>query len=268
MNCDNSTRNHSRNTSLANLQYLDSRYAVADVAKLITYLKEQYGEDTPVIAHGFDIGGALAVWLRQRYPDLVDGVWVSHAAVHARKDFGEYLVNIGNSIRSIGGQQCYTDLEAAFTRMGALHDMGAYSTLEENFSLCSGFTGTDRYEEAIFFAYHALFLSEILRYSHVYGIDVLCGTLDNAEDKMLGLATFFGLMEVPCLDLDAFAQLEIFRNEEWDSNSTEFGLRQISYQFCREFGWFRSSSYADQPFGSRFPVEIFEEECGFLFGPV
>lgn len=256
----------SRNTSLLNLQYLDSRYAVADLANLVQHLRAQHG-NPPVIAHGYDHGGALAVWLRQRYPHLVDGVWASSASLLARKDFGEYMANIGIAIRQVGGDRCYQDIEEAFGNMGTLYDNGDYATLEEHFYLCQPFSQSDPIEEAAFFAYYSQVLSEILRYSHALGIETLCDYLDGHEDPMVGVANFIKLVLPVCVPLNVYEQIEMYQNVDWDTEATELGLRQLSYQYCREFGWFRSSSYDNQPFGNRFPVENFHDACQLLYGP-
>lgn len=248
------------------LQYLDTRYALADVANLIVHLRSEYG-NVPVIAHGYDHGGALAVWMRQRYPELIDGVWASSASLHARKDFGEYLVNIGEAIRSIGGDQCYNLTEDAFTNMGAYYDRGDFDTLEQYFDVCQPLIPNSAIQEAEFFAYYTLALSEILRYAHSFGIETLCDMLDDHEDPMEGLANFIKLVLPVCANLDSYNQLYVMMDEGWDTEASELGVRQLSYQYCREFGWFKAATYLNQPFGRRFPIELFQEQCAFMFGP-
>lgn len=252
---------------MLNLQYLDTRYALADVANLITHLRSVYG-NVPVITHGYDHGGALAVWLRQRYPDLVDGVWASSASLHARKDFGEYLVNIGDSIRKVSGEHCYQRTQLAFDNMGALYDQGEYERLEEIFYLCHPITPNDHVVEAQLFAFYALAVSEILRYAHSYGVQLMCEFMEENEDPMLGLAEFAQLVFPTCIPLDGARGIDIYLDESWELSELTLGGRQLAYQYCREFGWFRSSSYINQPFGSRFPVELFQDQCAQVFGPI
>lgn len=218
------------------------------------------------MVHGYDQAGALAVWLKQRYPDLVDGAWVSSASLHARKDFGEYLVNIGNVIRSVGGSVCYQNTERAFQNLATYYDSGDFATIERYFKLCQPLKAGDMYQEAQLFAFHALALSEILRYSHAHGIETMCDFLDDYDDPMQGLANFIYMVLQVCVPLDAYDQLIQYTNVEWDTESTELGMRQLSYQLCREFGWFKASSYSNQPFGDRFPVDLFQDQCYLLFG--
>lgn len=236
------------------------------MANLITHLRAQYG-NVPVIAHGYDHGGALAVWLRQRYPHLVDGVWASSASLHARKDFGEYLVNIGESIRKVGGDECYNNTEQAFTNMGTYYDQRDFARLESHFDLCEPINATDPYVEAQFFAFYALALSEILRYSHSHGVATMCDFLDDYEDPMEGFGSFIRLVLPICVPLTGFESVEAGMSEDWDDIINELGGRQSSYQLCREFGWFRSASYVNQPFGDRFRIELFQDQCAMLFGP-
>lgn len=251
---------------MVNLQYLDTRYALADISNLITHLRSEYG-NVPVILHGYDHGAALAVWTRQRYPDLVDGVWASSASLHARKDFGEYLVTIGNSIRKVGGDKCYQDTEQAFKNMATLYDQGNFEALERLFSVCQSITPNDPVVEAQFFSYHALALSEILRFAHSFGVETLCNFLDEYEDPMEGLASFIKLVIPTCATLEGYSQMYMYMDEAWDTGATELGVRQLLYQYCREFGWFRASSYINQPFGNRFHIDLFQEQCAMLFGP-
>lgn len=257
---------HSSDLSLANLQYTDSRYAVDDVAALIRHLQTEYGTE-PVIVHGFGHGGAIAVWLRQRYPELVDGVWAAAATVSARMDFGESLVLIGASIRQVGGQECYERTEMAFTQMEWLYYGNLHNMIEEKFNICEPFTGA-RNEVAIFFSTYALAFVQILRTTHTYGIDLYCQYMDEAEDEIGGFASFIQLIVPDCVSLDYDAQVEAVQDVSWDNVHNYVGARQLSYQQCREFGWFSSSSYLNQPFGSRFPVQLFQQMCIDLFGPV
>lgn len=51
------------------------------------------------------------------------------------------------------------------------------------------------------------------------------------------------------------------------SNVTDFsGIRQWFYQSCSEFGWYPTSGSQNQPFGSKFPLDLYTSICAELFG--
>lgn len=256
-----------RNTSFFNLQFLDSRYAVDDVAALVTSIRNQYSAGS-VIVHGFDHGGAIAVWLSHRYPSLVDGVWASSATLLAQKDYSVFLTNVAEDIRVIGGQECYHQTELAFARMESLYASGNFQTLEASFNLCDNFTPGDMVEGAVFFAAYSLALGQLIRYSHRMGVDTLCNYYDSHDDPMDALASFINQLLPDCVPVSAYSQLTIFQDVNWDSAGHVNGMRQITYQFCRELGWYVSSSGADHPFGHRFPLELFQQQCFYLLGPM
>lgn len=253
---------------MANLQHLDSRFAVDDVAALIRHLQVEYGPELPVIVHGFDHGGAIAVWLKHRHPELVTGVWAASATVLARKDYGEFMVNVGKVIRKIGGDECYDRTETVFKRMDQYYSTGQYAILDEKFNLCVPLNPSNPIEGGVLFATYALVLGSALRYSHAVGIAQYCQMLMDSEDELTGFAQYVNTALVACLDVNAVANFEQFRNVDWDAITNEVGQRQLTYQLCRELGWFRSSTYDNQPFGNRFPIDLFHQQCQFIFGPV
>lgn len=257
-----------RNTSIANLQYLNSRYAVDDVAALLTHIIDEH-QPGAVILHGFDHGGAIAVWVAHRYPHLVDGLWASSATVVAIKDYGAYLTNVAEDIRVIGGQECYHNTELAFNRMEQLYGSGSYAELEAVFNVCDPFTPGDMIEGSVFFAGYSLTLGTIIRYSHQFGVESLCGYYENHDDPMVALGSFLGaFFGDECVPISGYSQLTIFANVTWESFAHVNGMRQITYQFCREFGWYVSSSGGNHPFGNRFPIELFQQQCQYVFGDV
>lgn len=251
---------------MSNLGFLDSRYAVDDVANLVSHLKEEY-QTGAVIAHGFDHGAAVSVWLAHRHPHLVDGVWASSATILAMKDNSLFLTNVAEDIRIIGGEECYQKTEQAFERMEALYAAGNYVVLEEAFNLCSSFSPRDDSEAFAFFYTYVLTLGSVVRYSHRAGVEVMCNYLDTYENPMIGFASFIVGMLPDCVQINYHDLLDDIRDSRWESEALVMGMTQITYQYCREVGWFVSSSGENHPFGNRFPIERFQQQCENLFGP-
>lgn len=133
--------------SLESLQYLSTDQGLGDLVNLITFIKESNEtlRDAKVIAGGSGYGAALAVWLRQSRPDLVDGVWASSAWLHAIPDFYEFGTNTAISVRIYGGLICYDNLAAAFEEMEHHFVSGHYEILRDGLNLCDtehGLNGT------------------------------------------------------------------------------------------------------------------------------
>lgn len=234
----------------------------------MAHIKEVYSAGA-VIAHGMDHSGAISVWLAHRYPNLVDGVWASSASLVAQKDYSVYLTHVAEDIRVIGGAECYHQTELAFERMEYLYSRGDFAPIEAAFNLCSPFTPGDPIEGAVFFAAYAMGIGATIRYTHRVGVESLCRYYENHEDPMVALGSFANSTNIyNCVPLDAYSQLTIFQNVTWESTAHDYGMRQLTYQNCRELGWYVSSSGADHPFGKRFPIELFQQQCYYLFGPM
>lgn len=74
---------------MENLQYLNSKQAVSDVAYLIKNLTSTIPclKNSKVIVSGGSYAGLLAILLKNMYPDLVNGVWASSAPLMAKTKF-------------------------------------------------------------------------------------------------------------------------------------------------------------------------------------
>lgn len=64
-------------------------------------------DSSKVILFGEDYGATLAVWAKQKYPHLIDGVWASSAQVRPVINHGHLTINIGQAYRQAGGDRCY-----------------------------------------------------------------------------------------------------------------------------------------------------------------
>ena len=60
---------------LSKTGYLTSEQAVADLAQIISHIKDTIAgaKDSPVIVFGGSYPGMLAAWARIKYPHLIDG---------------------------------------------------------------------------------------------------------------------------------------------------------------------------------------------------
>ena len=89
-----------KNMSLDSLKYLSSRQALADMAQFSSYISHEYKmtKSNRWIAYGGSYSGALAAWMRIKYPDFVYAAVATSAPVLAEYDFKEYLEVVKNSL--------------------------------------------------------------------------------------------------------------------------------------------------------------------------
>jgi lysosomal Pro-X carboxypeptidase len=68
---------------VSNLAWMTSEQALSDYAVLLTYLKGSIAgaANTKVISFGGSYGGMLSAWIRQKFPNIVDGAIAASAPV-------------------------------------------------------------------------------------------------------------------------------------------------------------------------------------------
>ena len=86
--------------STANLEYLSSRQALADIAKFHDHMVSEYHmtDANRWIAYGGSYPGSLSAWLRIKYPERIFGAVATSAPVLAEFDFKEYLEVVKDSL--------------------------------------------------------------------------------------------------------------------------------------------------------------------------
>lgn len=82
------------------LKYLSSQQALADMAQFRSFVARKYkmSSRNRWIAYGGSYAGALAAWVRIKYPDSFHGAVATSAPVQAEFDFKQYLEMIENSL--------------------------------------------------------------------------------------------------------------------------------------------------------------------------
>lgn len=260
-------------TATANLRFFSTDQALADLAHLITFVKRSDPSlaDSKVILYGVDYGASLAVWARQKYPHLVDGVWASSARLRAEFDFAEQHENTANTLVQIGGLRCYRQLERAYEQIEELLVNQEYETIESLFNLCSELTNTTEGIATLMGGLAASYETKF-EFEQQNEIERFCGLMtspENDDDALTRYARYTAeiFLGLPCVEVDYENILNMFIQVEWDSVATIGGGRQLTYQGCTEFGHFASSASPYQPFGDRFAVEIYSNTCNEIFGP-
>ncbi|CRK86495.1 CLUMA_CG000124, isoform A [Clunio marinus] len=261
------------NLELENLKFLKTDQNIADIAHLVTWIKASNPSlaDSKVIAYGERYGASLAVWTRSKYPHLIDGVWASSARLNAVFDFTQMLEAIANTIVQIGGLRCYQQIERAYEQIEELLQNQEYEVIENSFNLCSSITNTTTGIGTLMNGL-AVIYSTRFSYGRPSETEEFCELMTsdlNDDDAFTRYSRYtrdifwFG----PCIFIDYEYIRKMYSEIEWESLAAENSLRQTFYQMCSEFEHFTSSSSPYQPFGSRFPVEIFSSACTDVFGP-
>lgn len=127
--------------SVNDLKYLTIEQSLADLAHFVREITsdKELNATGGVIVAGSSYSAILAVWFRQKYPHLVKGAWASSAPLQAKLDCFEYTEKVGESIRTLGGDKCYKDIERTFKAIENLFAKNDKDTLINLFNICENF---------------------------------------------------------------------------------------------------------------------------------
>jgi thymus-specific serine protease len=240
----------------------------------VQFIKTQYyyTANSNVILFGKGIGAAVAVWAKQKYPHLINGVWASSAPLYTSLNFREYMENVGYTLRSIGGQRCYDRIEEAFRRLEQVVARGErLGDIRNEFRLCSEINHNDPLEVASFFQGLAMVFGTFVESAAYPDIESACVSMVNSQRQGDVEAVAQWMMReylenIPCLEIGHSDQLRIFSDERWDTTATTQGRRQEFYRRCTQLSNYPTSDSNDQPFGNSFNTNEFTQSCELLFG--
>uniref|UniRef100_K3XC23 Uncharacterized protein n=1 Tax=Globisporangium ultimum (strain ATCC 200006 / CBS 805.95 / DAOM BR144) TaxID=431595 RepID=K3XC23_GLOUD len=246
--------------SLANLRYLSSEQALADLAQFHAFLSDKYGlsEDTKWVGFGGSYPGNLAAWVKLKYPALFAGTIASSAPVLAKTDFFEYMEVVGDGLRYFGGGECYHAVETSVIALRKLMDGGreGREQVTKLFSPC--YPMTNEYDDSVFEGSVMSAFQGIAQYNTltpgVLTLSDVCTHFSNASVTPVELLASFLVKTrevdgTACLDSkfegEKNATVDILRNATFDGKSSS---RQWVYQTCNEFGYFQTSTSKHSPF--------------------
>lgn len=209
----------------------------------------------------------MVVWMRQKYPHLVNGVWASSAPVNAEVDFARYKDVMSEAINRIGGDECHGIFKNAFVQMEQVVDSGNASRIDQAFKLCAPLNLTQ--DVAHFFFETSDIVGGLVQTHRTGNIERACNFLkrekeQNEKDDLEAFAAWVNQGSLMCLDMSYEKNVQKYRNIEWGSEANR-QMRQWTYQTCSEFAWFQTSSSTDQIFGTLYPLEYFVKICQDLY---
>ncbi|XP_052867836.1 putative serine protease K12H4.7 [Anopheles cruzii] len=263
------------NLSAANMRFLRTEQVLFDLIEWIDFLKREVVGDpnARVILHGVAYGGSLASWARQRFPNIIDGAWASSAPVRATSSFPEFAEDVGQLIRSYGGDECYNRIFQAFHTAQNLLDAGQTTLLSNMFNTCDPINVSDPIEvELFFFAMMLSLEAAMVEDLEIESLERVCNALtstqfDTGLDALSNLLMDRYADARECFDLSFENFVRYLTDEDIEAEQNlEYGLRQSNYHDCTEFGLFPTLSSANQPFGDRVTYALFLAECQAAFG--
>jgi hypothetical protein len=248
-----------------NLKWFTHDQSVADIAEFASFIKEQYF-DAPVILWGREHGANLAIWARQKYPNVIDGAWASSPRINAIPEATEYIPHSIKKLREIGGTECAQVITDAFNMVEEAFQSGNTSYVEDRLFSCGPINVTNEYDMTTFTYFYAVNIPVILsrmKYSEIEG----------ACSIMLGRNTPENL---PSNAVDAFARWYVdtllkpqsyscipnnfktymatyYQGTTWTEFATLSGRRQRVWLNCAQHGQFQVANNGQgHPFGTRF----------------
>lgn len=266
-------------TTVENLRFLTVHQALGDLAQFISFIKANYygAANSRVILWGRGYGGSLAVWARQKYPNLVDGVWASSAPINAVMEFPQFMSNAYYTINSIGGPECGNIIGGAFRIIEDAIRLRDTAYVEERLRLCSPID-IDIEEEVtrLFYGIAADIGYSFISNARYPDIDEKCITMralnnpsDLPENDLDAFARWFVdeyNRNLECLDYNNTAYLSLYQQTSWNTVSTIAGRRQNFWLQCTQLGQFAISNEGeDHPFGWRFGISFFRQWCAQAF---
>ncbi|KAJ2950873.1 hypothetical protein O0L34_g5233 [Tuta absoluta] len=186
--------------------------------------------------------------MRSIYPDIVDCAWASSAPVLAKKDFVEYLEQVGEDFMKYGGEQCYEKITQIFSRYHELLQTNeGIKQLKQEQNICEETDMTQPLNQAYFFN------SKIMLF--------------------MGAAQSGNLAEIKQLCNDINFEETVVKTDYQCVNYIFSGLQNILshhipwvYQICTEFGYFQTTDSNKQPFSNDLILRFYTELCSG-FGP-
>lgn len=243
--------------STENLRFLTSQQALADLARIISFIKKDLRtEDSQVITVGGSYPGNLAAWFRLKYPSITLGSIASSAPLTAKTNFYEYMEVVGDALKYFGGQSCYDKFEEASNEIANLSSKGIGSQgmlkLEKDFELCSSVT--NELDLAVFFSDIVGNVQGTVQYNNersgVMNVSDICSVMLNQNaDAYTNFVTlsknYRAANGQKCEDASFSDTLAYMASAAKDHNNN---MRPWTFQTCNEFGYFQTTDSDKQPF--------------------
>jgi len=255
----------------ANLKYLTSEQALADLDEFIKAMQTQYNVQK-VIVFGGSYAGNLAAWYRAKYSTAIGSI-ASSGPVTAEVDFTQYLETVGYA-QDYFLQGCQSTVQQGFASLQTLVQSQDPS-LQTLFPPCGGALNfSDPYEIDTY--YNSLIdpWMGAVQYSAPDAADsevyYMCELVTNTKygaDPLHRLSELYKELGQSCIDHTYNEEIDLLKQTSWNSPWVSSGTRQWIWQTCNEFGYYQSTDGTNQPFGQTVPINyIVDTSCTRVFG--
>ena len=211
----------------ANLQYLSTDHAIADLVRFQGFAMTQLGLKGKWLAVGGSYPGSLSAYYRLKHPELVVGALASSAPVEARNAFEEY----DSHVTEVVGPVCAEALRAVNVAAEAALANGRFADFKALFNSAGVVDDND-------FLY---VLADVAAFAVQYGKpEPLCKALTTAADPVAAYAQhvreFFAEHKTTAVDFSPAIAAKLGARES-------SGMRQWYYQSCREYGYWQDAHH-------------------------
>ncbi|XP_057643027.1 thymus-specific serine protease [Chionomys nivalis] len=267
----------------AQLRYLSSRHALADVASARQALTRllNVSASSPWICFGGSYAGSLATWTRLKFPHLVFAAVASSAPLSAVLDFHAYNEVVARSLTQVaigGSLECLAAASAAFAEVERLLRSGpaTQAVLKEELGACGSLDLTEDQGELLG-ALQAL-VGGTVQYDGQAGAPLsvrqLCGLLLGDSSNRSHSTPYLGLRRAVQIVLRSLGQrcLSFSRAETvaqlrtTEPQVSGVGDRQWLYQTCTEFGFYVTCEGPPCPFSQLPALPSQLDLCEQVFG--
>ncbi|CAG2115175.1 unnamed protein product, partial [Medioppia subpectinata] len=248
--------------STQNLKYLTLELALKDAEQFILGMTKKLSiEGSKWVVWGLSYSGKLAVWFREKYPNLTVGAIASSAPVGSTNNCTGYL----RVAAEVVGKECSDNIRKANYEMeDLLKTPEGVVKLRKILNLCDSFDGKNIDDIRYLAQLLAMNVGGSVQYKA--GIDYI---IKHMNDPSGGtpLERYASLhvtgQTVPCNNIKHADYIKILQNTTVGPNSW---MRPWSYQQCTSFADFVTSDLPNSPFGHNIPVEFYTKQCTQIFG--
>jgi len=211
-----------------NLKWLNSTYALRDIADFIDFRNSQMTGTHKWVIIGGSYPGALSAWFKHRYPTKVAASWSSSGVINAITDytgfdFDVYLTTLDSGI------ECSDAIRNTTFKMDDVFINGSY---QDKVDLINYFgSNNTNLTHGEFMQFVSDTFAGLVQTAQRLQLCAIVTSDAYLNDTQAG---FKSLAEQTGMSLEDYA-IESMRNTTIDSSKN---MRQWNHQVCTEFGYF------------------------------